>query len=75
MKLTALVAVVLIAVGVVALAYEGITYTRDRTVLDIGPVEARVEEKRTIPLPPILGALAIAGGVALLLATRESRTA
>jgi hypothetical protein len=75
MKLTALVAVVLIAVGVVALAYEGITYTHDRTVLDIGPVEARVEEKRTIPLPPILGALAIAGGVALLLATRESRTA
>jgi hypothetical protein len=75
MKPTALVAVVLIAVGVIALAYEGITYTRSRTVLDVGPVEARVEEKRTIPLPPILGALAIAGGVALLLVTRESRTA
>jgi hypothetical protein len=74
MKLTALVAIVLIAVGVVALAYEGITYTRNRTVLDVGPIEAQVEEKRTIPLPPILGALAIAGGVALLLATRESRT-
>jgi uncharacterized membrane protein HdeD (DUF308 family) len=68
MKATTILAVVLIVAGVLALAYEGITYTRTRTVLDIGPIEARVEEKRTIPLPPILGALAIVGGVALLVA-------
>jgi uncharacterized membrane protein HdeD (DUF308 family) len=70
MKATTILAVVLIVAGVLALAYEGITYTRTRTVLDIGPIEARVEEKRTIPLPPILGALAIVGGVALLVARR-----
>lgn len=61
-----LVAVVLIAIGIVALVYQGITYTRNRTVLNIGPIKALVEEKRTIPLPPILGALALAGGITLL---------
>ncbi len=64
-----LVAVVLIAIGIIALAYQGITYTRNKTVLNIGPIEARVEEKRTIPLPPILGALVLAGGITLLIVT------
>lgn len=58
--------ILLVVLGVVALAYEGITYTRSRTVVDIGPIEARVEEKRTIPLPPVLGGFALAGGIILL---------
>jgi hypothetical protein len=60
------VAIVLIAIGVVSLAYQGITYTTREKVLDIGPIKATAEKEKTIPLPPILGGLALAGGVVLL---------
>ncbi len=70
-----LVAVVLIAIGIIALAYQGITYTRNKTVLNIGPIEARVEEKRTIPLPPVLGALSLAGGITLLIVSSRPSAA
>lgn len=74
MKPLMLIGILLIALGVVALAYEGITYTRSKTVVDLGPIQARVEEKRTIPLPPILGAVALAGGIALIVVSaRTSR--
>ena len=67
MKTAALVvAIVLIAVGVVSLAYQGITYTTREEVLEVGPIKATAEKERTIPLPPILGGLALAGGVVLL---------
>ena len=68
MKTSVLLGILLIAVGVIALAYQGITYTRTKTVLDVGPIKAQVEEKRTIPLPPVLGGLSLAGGIALLVA-------
>ncbi|MEX2224627.1 MAG: DUF3185 domain-containing protein [Candidatus Rokuibacteriota bacterium] len=61
-----IVAIVLIAIGVVSLAYQGITYTTREKVLEVGPLKATAEKERTIPLPPILGGLALAGGVALL---------
>lgn len=76
MKPLMLIGILLIALGVVALAYEGITYTRSKTVVDLGPIQARVEEKRTIPLPPILGAVALAWGIALIVVSaRTSRPA
>jgi hypothetical protein len=76
MRPLTIVALVLIVLGVISLAYQGITYSRSRTVLDIGPIEARVEERRTIPLPPILGGAAIVGGIILLLVgSRASRSA
>jgi len=50
----------------VALAYGGISYTRKEKVLDIGPIEATATRHETIPLPPIVGGLALAGGVAML---------
>jgi hypothetical protein len=68
------IAVLLIVLGVISLAYQGITYTTRDKVLDVGPVEATVEDKDTIPLPPILGVLAIGGGIALLLFRRRSVT-
>lgn len=68
MRPLVLVGVVLIALGVIALAYEGITYTTKRTVVDVGPLEVQAEEQKRIPLPPILGALSIAGGLVLVLA-------
>jgi hypothetical protein len=68
-----IVGIVLIVLGVVALAYGGISYTRKEKVLDIGPIEATTETRETIPLPPILGGLALAGGVALLIAGSRKR--
>jgi uncharacterized membrane protein YidH (DUF202 family) len=59
-------AIVLIVVGVIALAYGGITYTREKKVIDLGPIQATTKERETIPLPPVLGVAAIAGGVILL---------
>jgi len=59
--------IVLIVIGIIALAYGGITYTTREKVLDIGPIEATAERQKTIPLPPLLGGLALAGGVALLI--------
>jgi hypothetical protein len=61
-----LVGIILIVLGIVALAYQGITYTTREKVLDIGPVEATAEKQKTIPLPPIVGGLALVGGVILV---------
>ena len=65
--------IILIVLGVIALAYGGISYTREEEILDIGPVEATAETRETIPLPPILGGLALAGGVVLLIAGSKNR--
>jgi hypothetical protein len=61
------VAVLLILVGFVWLLMGRLTWTREKTVIDIGPIQAKTQEQETIPLPPILGGLMLAGGVALLL--------
>jgi uncharacterized membrane protein len=67
MKPAALVGVILVILGVVALAYQGITYTTHKKVLDIGPIQATKEEHKTIPLSPVLGGIAVVGGIALML--------
>jgi hypothetical protein len=64
-----IVAFALIVLGVIALAYQGITYTKREKVLEVGPLTATKESKETIPLPPIVGAVALVGGVALLVAS------
>jgi hypothetical protein len=66
MKAPTLVGILLIVLAVIAFSYQGITYTKREKVLDIGPLQATAEKKETIPLPPILGAIALAGGVALV---------
>jgi hypothetical protein len=73
MKPAALAGIVLIVLGVVALVYQGITYTRRETVLDIGPLHATADRQHTLPLPPVLGIAAIAGGVALLVIGGRTR--
>jgi uncharacterized membrane protein YidH (DUF202 family) len=70
MKIAALV---LIVFGVVALAYGGISYTREKKVIDLGPIEATTKTRETIPLPPVLGVAAIAGGVVMLLVSGRKR--
>lgn len=63
-----LLGVILIALGLVALAYQGFSYTTDEKVVDLGPLEVTAEKEKTIPLPPVLGGLALAGGVVLVVA-------
>ncbi len=67
MKPVMLVGVALIILGVVALAYQGITYTTREKIIDIGPLKASVDKEKSIPLPPIIGGLALAGGVILVI--------
>ena len=66
MKPVVWVGIVLIVLGGLMLAYQGINYTRDRNVLDVGSVHITAETHQRIPLPPVLGGLAIVGGVVLL---------
>lgn len=68
MRTATIIGIVLVVLGVVALIYQGISYTSEQTVLELGPVDVQAEERRTIPLPPILGALSLIGGVALIVA-------
>jgi len=67
MKPVTLAGIALIILGVLALAYQGITYTTREKVIDLGPLKASVDKEKSIPLPPIVGALALAGGVALVI--------
>jgi uncharacterized membrane protein HdeD (DUF308 family) len=64
--------VVLIIAGVLALVYQGFTYTKREKVIDVGPIEASVDKKERVPLPPIIGAVALVGGIILVLSGRKS---
>lgn len=64
---------VLVIIGLVSLLWGGISWTREKTIVDIGPIEARSQERETIPLPPILGGVALAAGVILLVAPGRVR--
>ena len=73
MRMTNIMGILLIVIGVLALAYQGITYTTREKVIDLGPIKATKETEKTIPLPPILGGAALAGGVVLLIAGARSK--
>jgi len=66
MKPSTILGIVLIILGVLALAYQGITYTKREKFVDIGPIHATKDTTKTIPLPPVLGALALVGGIVIL---------
>jgi uncharacterized membrane protein HdeD (DUF308 family) len=63
--------IILAVLGLFALAYQGLTYTTQKKVVDIGPIQATKEEHHTIPLPPILGALALIGGIIVVITDRR----
>ena len=71
MKGTLLLGLALIVLGVIALVYQGISYTTHKKVVDIGPIEATREEHKTIPLPPILGVIALVGGIIIVARDRK----
>jgi uncharacterized membrane protein len=60
------VGIALIVLGIVAFTYQGITYTSREKVIDIGPFQATAETEKTIPLSPLLGGLALVGGIVLV---------
>jgi len=62
---------ILIALGLIGIVYGGLTYTTKETVVDIGPIHATRDKTHTLPLPPLLGAVALVGGIALLVAGRK----
>ena len=74
MKTMTIVGIILIALGVIGLIYGGITYTSSKNVVDLGAIEIQVDEKKEIPLPPILGAAAVAIGAAMIVMGRRRST-
>ena len=71
MKPIRLLGLAMIILGVVAFVYHGITYTTREKIIDIGPIQASADSKKTIPLPPLLGGLALAGGIILVFIGRK----
>lgn len=64
--MSTIVAILLIVLGIVAFGYHGITYMTQENVVDLGPLKVTTETPHTLPIPPIVGTLALIGGVALL---------
>jgi amino acid transporter len=68
---TSTVVAILIAAGIMAFAYQGFTYTTREQVVNLGPVHVTAERTRTLPLPPIVGMIAVVGGIILLVVGRK----
>ena len=65
MKPAGIVGIILIVIGIIALAYGGFTYTKREKVIDAGPLQVSADREKTVPLPPILGGLCLVGGIVL----------
>ncbi len=68
MKTSTIIAIILIIIGIAAFGYQGITYTTKEKVVDLGPLQMTAETTKTLPLPPIVGAITLVGGIVLLFA-------
>jgi uncharacterized membrane protein len=66
MKPAGIVGIILIAIGIIALAYGGFTYTKREKVIDAGPLQVSADKEHTVPLPPILGGICLVGGIILV---------
>jgi len=66
-------AIILIVAGVLGLAYGGFSYTREKKVIDLGPIEATARTRETVPVPPLLGGAAIVGGIVMLVMSSRKR--
>jgi hypothetical protein len=74
MRSTAVIGLLLIVLGIAALMYQGFSYTKREKVLDIGPIEATANTRHTVPVPPILGGLALVAGVVLVVSGSRRQT-
>ena len=68
MKAATIVGIVLVIAGVIGLAAGGFSYTKEKTVVDIGPIKATADSRETIPIPPVLGGILLVGGIVLIAA-------
>lgn len=66
MSATRIAGGILIVIGLIGLLWGGISWTHEKTIVDIGPIEAKAQERETIPLPPIVGGIALVAGIVLL---------
>jgi len=66
MKTATIAGILLIILGIVSLVFQGITYKTEKNVISLGPIQAAEETKKQIPLPPILGGIALVGGIVLV---------
>ena len=66
MKTYTLTGIILIVIGIIAFAYQGITYTTREKVVDFGPIQVTSDTTKTLPLPPIVGGIALVGGIVVL---------
>lgn len=66
MRITTIFGVLLVLFGMAALIWKGIEYTTEETLIDAGPIEVQAEEERTIPIGPVVGVVAVVGGIILL---------
>ena len=71
MKTYAWIGIILIAIGIFAFAYQGISFTTREKVVDLGPIQMTAEKTRTLPLPPIVGGIALVGGIVLLVVGKK----
>jgi uncharacterized membrane protein len=67
MKPAGIVGIILIAIGIIALAWGGITYTKREKVIDAGPLQVSADREKTIPFPPVLGGICLVGGIVLVI--------
>lgn len=64
--------IVLVIAGILAIVYGGFNYTKQRTVIDVGPIEAKVDEKKSVPISPLVGGGILIAGLAIVLAGRKT---
>ena len=67
MKPAGIIGIILIAIGIIALAYGGFSYTTREKVIDAGPLQVSADKEKTVPFPPILGGICLVGGIVLVL--------
>ncbi|NOT35660.1 MAG: DUF3185 domain-containing protein [Candidatus Eisenbacteria bacterium] len=65
------IGVVLVVLGVLALAYQGFSYTKREKVIDLGPIQATADTKKHVSIPPIAGGVAVVAGVTMMLISRR----
>jgi UDP-N-acetylmuramyl pentapeptide phosphotransferase/UDP-N-acetylglucosamine-1-phosphate transferase len=68
-----IVGTILVIIGIVALVWGGISWSREKTIVDLGPIEATAETHERIPLPPVVGGVALVAGVVLLVLPARRR--
>ncbi len=73
MKSITVLGILLAVLGVLALVYQGFSYTRQEKVLDIGPIHATADTQEHVPLPPIVGGLALRQGLSCSPSVRSKR--